>query len=67
MAIRLRPTRRVALCQGKRYGWLPGAISNCVTSNNGFLDQNLYQAVKGMSAAAQIVKEGGLIRGFRVP
>ncbi len=33
-----------------------------VTSNNGFpLDQNLYQAVKGMSAAAQIVKEGGLI------
>jgi nickel-dependent lactate racemase len=33
-----------------------------VTSNNGFpLDQNLYQAVKGMSAAAQIVEEGGLI------
>lgn len=33
-----------------------------VTSNNGFpLDQNLYQTVKGMSAAAQIVEEGGLI------
>ncbi|HCR28869.1 MAG TPA: nickel-dependent lactate racemase [Opitutae bacterium] len=33
-----------------------------VTSNNGFpLDQNLYQAVKGMSAAAQIVEEGGMI------
>lgn len=33
-----------------------------VTSNNGHpLDQNLYQAVKGMSAAAQIVEEGGLI------
>ncbi len=33
-----------------------------VTSNNGYpLDQNLYQAVKGMSAAAQIVEEGGLI------
>ena len=33
-----------------------------VTSNGGFpLDQNLYQAVKGMSAAAQIVSEGGLI------
>ena len=33
-----------------------------VTSNAGFpLDQNLYQAVKGMSAAAQVVKPGGLI------
>lgn len=33
-----------------------------VTSNSGFpLDQNLYQAVKGMSAAAQIVKPGGTI------
>ncbi|WP_207956038.1 lactate racemase domain-containing protein [Rubrobacter marinus] len=33
-----------------------------VTSNGGYpLDQNLYQAVKGMSAAAQIVSEGGLI------
>ncbi|MDA0748331.1 MAG: nickel-dependent lactate racemase [bacterium] len=33
-----------------------------VTSNSGFpLDQNLYQAVKGISAAARIVKEGGTI------
>lgn len=33
-----------------------------VTSNSGYpLDQNLYQAVKGMSAAVQIVKEGGTI------
>ncbi len=33
-----------------------------VTSNSGYpLDQNLYQAVKGMSAAAQIVAPGGLI------
>ncbi len=33
-----------------------------VTTNSGFpLDQNLYQSVKGMSAAAQIVKEGGVI------
>jgi nickel-dependent lactate racemase len=33
-----------------------------VTSNAGYpLDQNLYQAVKGMSAASQIVKPGGLI------
>jgi lactate racemase len=33
-----------------------------VTTNGGYpLDQNLYQAVKGMSAAYQIVSEGGLI------
>lgn len=33
-----------------------------VTCNNGFpLDQNLYQAVKGMSAAAMILEDGGLI------
>ncbi|MCB1121872.1 MAG: hypothetical protein KJT03_10010, partial [Verrucomicrobiae bacterium] len=31
-------------------------------SNSGYpLDQNVYQTVKGMSAAAQIVKPGGLI------
>jgi nickel-dependent lactate racemase len=33
-----------------------------LTSNSGYpLDQNLYQAVKGMSAAATVVKPGGLI------
>jgi nickel-dependent lactate racemase len=33
-----------------------------VTTNSGYpLDQNLYQAVKGMSAAAQVVSEGGYI------
>ncbi len=33
-----------------------------VTTNSGYpLDQNLYQAVKGMSAAAQIVSQGGVI------
>jgi nickel-dependent lactate racemase len=33
-----------------------------VTTNSGYpLDQNLYQAVKGMSAAAEVVKPGGLI------
>jgi nickel-dependent lactate racemase len=33
-----------------------------ITSNSGYpLDLNLYQAVKGMSAAAQIVKPGGVI------
>jgi nickel-dependent lactate racemase len=33
-----------------------------ITSNSGYpLDQNLYQAVKGMSAAHKIVKQGGAI------
>lgn len=33
-----------------------------VTTNSGYpLDQNLYQSVKGMSAAARIVKTGGAI------
>lgn len=33
-----------------------------ITSNSGYpLDQNLYQAVKGMSAAHKIVKKGGAI------
>jgi lactate racemase len=33
-----------------------------ITTNSGYpLDLNLYQAVKGMSAAAQIVKSGGTI------
>ena len=33
-----------------------------ITTNGGYpLDQNLYQSVKGISAAAQIVDDGGLI------
>jgi len=33
-----------------------------VTTNGGYpLDQNLYQAVKGMSAAAQVISDGGYI------
>jgi nickel-dependent lactate racemase len=33
-----------------------------LTTNSGYpLDQNLYQAVKGMSAAAKVVKPGGTI------
>ncbi len=33
-----------------------------VTTNSGYpLDQNLYQAVKGISAAAQVVRDGGAI------
>ena len=33
-----------------------------ITTNSGYpLDQNLYQSVKGMSAASQIVRDGGSI------
>ena len=33
-----------------------------ITTNSGYpLDQNLYQSVKGMSAASQIVRQGGAI------
>ena len=39
-----------------------GHFDVVVTSNSGYpLDQNLYQAVKGMSAAAQVVRPGGSI------
>ena len=39
-----------------------GLFDVVVTTNSGFpLDQNLYQSVKGMSAAATVVRPGGLI------
>lgn len=38
------------------------AFDIVVTTNSGYpLDMNLYQGVKGMSAGARIVKEGGLL------
>ena len=41
---------------------VPAPFDVVVTTNSGFpLDQNLYQAVKGMSAAHQITKPGGTI------
>jgi nickel-dependent lactate racemase len=41
---------------------VPAPFDVVLTTNSGYpLDQNLYQAVKGMSAAAQIVKPGGTI------
>lgn len=41
---------------------VPHSFDIVITSNSGYpLDINLYQAVKGMSAAAQIVKPGGSI------
>ena len=41
---------------------VPHAFDVVITSNSGYpLDLNLYQAVKGMSAAVQVVREGGSI------
>ena len=41
---------------------VPKPFDVVLTTNSGFpLDQNLYQAVKGMSAAAKVVKQGGTI------
>jgi lactate racemase len=41
---------------------VPGRYEVVVSTNSGYpLDQNLYQTVKGMSAAAQIVRPGGAI------
>ena len=41
---------------------VPAPFDVVLTTNSGYpLDQNLYQAVKGMSAAAKIVKPGGRI------
>jgi nickel-dependent lactate racemase len=53
-----------ACAQSKREAMRPVALpfDVVITTNSGFpLDQNLYQSVKGMSAAAQIVKKGGAI------
>jgi nickel-dependent lactate racemase len=41
---------------------VPRLFDIVITTNSGYpLDLNLYQAVKGMSAAAQVVREGGAI------
>ena len=51
-------------CRPRQYAMqpVPAPFDVVVTSNSGFpLDQNLYQAVKGMSAAAKVVKPGGTI------
>lgn len=41
---------------------VPHTYDIVITTNSGYpLDLNLYQAVKGMSAAAQVVKPGGAI------
>ncbi len=41
---------------------VPAPFDVVVTTNSGYpLDLNLYQSVKGMSAAAQVVRQGGAI------
>ena len=54
-----RPSRWSA---GTAMQQVDGLFDVVVTTNSGYpLDQNLYQAVKGMSAAAQVVRPGGLV------
>jgi nickel-dependent lactate racemase len=54
-----------AACEAARRDAMRGVelpFDVVLTTNSGFpLDQNLYQAVKGMSAAAKVVKPGGTI------
>ncbi len=51
-----RVARRIAMRP------VPEPFDVVVTTNSGYpLDLNLYQAVKGMSAAAQVAREGGTI------
>jgi lactate racemase len=60
----LDAAHRAACVAAKRTSMrrVPEPFDVVLTTNSGFpLDQNLYQAVKGMSAAAQVVKPGGTI------
>jgi nickel-dependent lactate racemase len=60
----LQPMHDAACEAAERFAMrpVPAPFDVVVTSNSGApLDQNLYQSVKGMSAAANIVKPGGVI------
>ena len=51
-----------AVCRDVSMQPVDGLFDVVVTTNSGYpLDQNLYQAIKGISAAANIVKPGGTI------
>jgi nickel-dependent lactate racemase len=51
-----------AACKRQSAQPVPHQFDVVVTTNGGYpLDQNLYQCIKGLSAAAQIVKPGGTI------
>jgi nickel-dependent lactate racemase len=55
-AVARRTAREVAMRP------VPGPFDVVITTNSGYpLDRNLYQAVKGMAAAATVVAEGGTI------
>jgi lactate racemase len=55
-AAAVRLARRLAMVP------LPAPFDIVVTTGSGYpLDQNLYQSVKGMSAASRIVRDGGMI------
>ena len=60
----LREAHKAGSAEVKKSAMQPvdGPFDIVITTNSGYpLDLNLYQAVKGMSAAAQIVKPGGTI------
>jgi nickel-dependent lactate racemase len=60
----LLPMHATAVERARAVAMAPvdAAFDVVVTTGSGFpLDQNLYQSVKGMSAAAQVVRPGGLI------
>jgi len=55
-------SRAREICRQVSMRPVDGLFDIVVTTNSGYpLDQNLYQAVKGMSAAMNIVKPGGTI------
>ncbi len=54
------PGRVLNLCGARRCRRVKAPFEIVVTTNSGYpLDQNLYQGVKGMSAGARIIQEGG--------
>jgi lactate racemase len=60
----LRPAHAAGCAFAKQTAMAPAdkAFDIVITTNSGYpLDLNLYQAVKGMSAAAQVVRPGGAI------
>jgi lactate racemase len=60
----LEPTHRMATATATRVAMrsVGGRFDVVVTTGSGYpLDQNLYQSVKGLSAAHQIVRPGGTI------
>ncbi len=60
----LRAAHKAGCAEVKKSAMQPveGPFDIVITSNSGYpLDLNLYQSVKGMSAAAQIVKPGGAV------